>query len=84
MSFDYQSFRNLYIDASLNPFRAGRCLSTGDLSWHLHYVTCLNPFRAGQCLSTNLFGVYVGNPAEYQSLSSRAMSFDRGNHHVFI
>ena len=60
MSFDYQSFRNLYIDASLNPF------------------------RAGQCLSTNLFGVYVGNPAEYQSLSSRAMSFDRGNHHVFI
>ena len=36
---------------SLNPFRAGRCLSTQKW-WDVEVVNGLNPFRAGRCLST--------------------------------
>ena len=35
----------------LNPFRAGRCLSTDDQDYYLVKLG-LNPFRAGRCLST--------------------------------
>ena len=37
---------------SLNPFRAGRCLSTQKW-WDVEVVNGLNPFRAGRCLSTS-------------------------------
>ena len=37
---------------SLNPFRAGRCLSTYRIGESKNILTCLNPFRAGRCLST--------------------------------
>ena len=38
----------------LNPFRAGRCLSTVSLGSTIGDGTSLNPFRAGRCLSTKL------------------------------
>ena len=38
----------------LNPFRAGRCLSTTMVFTILLTNNCLNPFRAGRCLSTLL------------------------------
>ena len=69
---------------SLNPFRAGRCLSTLSLLWRFIMSISLNPFRAGRCLSTEAEMSKDINETESQSLSSRAMSFDRGNHHVFI
>ena len=37
----------------LNPFRAGRCLSTILEKIALSVAMGLNPFRAGRCLSTN-------------------------------
>ena len=36
----------------LNPFRAGRCLSTYGAMKMIKLELCLNPFRAGRCLST--------------------------------
>ena len=36
----------------LNPFRAGRCLSTWAYFERLADNKGLNPFRAGRCLST--------------------------------
>ena len=36
----------------LNPFRAGRCLSTYVKLQVQLLLLCLNPFRAGRCLST--------------------------------
>ena len=59
----------------LNPFRAGRCLSTDSLLLGGQYHTSLNPFRAGRCLSTESDYLMQLNYAS-QSLSSRAMSFD--------
>ena len=63
---------------SLNPFRAGRCLSTENLDVDLPEKVRLNPFRAGRCLSTD--GNQIGSVVygKSQSLSSRAMSFDKG------
>ena len=37
----------------LNPFRAGRCLSTYMVSLIEEERKSLNPFRAGRCLSTS-------------------------------
>ena len=36
----------------LNPFRAGRCLSTDYQNSKTTALRRLNPFRAGRCLST--------------------------------
>ena len=36
---------------SLNPFRAGRCLSTNQIT-SIFILPGLNPFRTGRCLST--------------------------------
>ena len=60
----------------LNPFRAGRCLSThnGIPIWKYY---SLNPFRAGRCLSTEIAKELFGEDFKSQSLSSRAMSFDK-------
>ena len=41
-------------EAGLNPFRAGRCLSTLADFDTLSNAVGLNPFRAGRCLSTSL------------------------------
>ena len=53
MSFDdehgnYHDFSS----CSLNPFRAGRCLSTEGALPEKVVAARLNPFRAGRCLST--------------------------------
>ena len=42
------------MEARLNPFRAGQCLSTDENGLTLDKISGLNPFRAGQCLSTIL------------------------------
>ena len=61
---------------SLNPFRAGRCLSTKIIR-RIKTTLGLNPFRAGRCLST-LSEETINNVVNRsQSLSSRAMSFDK-------
>ena len=100
MSFDNENYSKDLAERCLNPFRAGRCLSTEELKKHLAVLTRLNPFRAGRCLSTLDIGKQLKtkrslNPfragrclstelkslwneyARSQSLSSRAMSFDR-------
>ena len=53
MSFDSATTASIESASRLNPFRAGRCLSTIS---RLRTVkrTRLNPFRAGRCLSTRL------------------------------
>ena len=51
MSFDICSYDKRRSSDCLNPFRAGRCLSTVRLN-SLVALTSLNPFRAGRCLST--------------------------------
>ena len=56
MSFDTMSKNILPLNLSLNPFRAGRCLSTIKIRLNHWAVIGLNPFRAGRCLST-----YHGN-----------------------
>ena len=43
---------NILTGKSLNPFRAGRCLSTRRQTSRLNDEEGLNPFRAGRCLST--------------------------------
>ena len=57
MSFDLKEVIEILSFASLNPFRAGRCLSTDFKKEYLTDVQGLNPFRAGRCLST-----FVGLP----------------------
>ena len=52
MSFDTTLSPNDWPLRSLNPFRAGRCLSTIRILRKLKRKLCLNPFRAGRCLST--------------------------------
>ena len=52
MSFDNENYSKDLAERCLNPFRAGRCLSTEELKKHLAVLTRLNPFRAGRCLST--------------------------------
>ena len=68
---------NSQLEIGLNPFRAGRCLST---QFYLKFNdddVSLNPFRAGRCLSTVLVWYPFSSLNKSQSLSSRAMSFDR-------
>ena len=76
MSFDIPECITEYKSAGLNPFRAGRCLSTVSLGSTVGDATSLNPFRAGRCLSTEEEINKVISDVESQSLSSRAMSFD--------
>ena len=52
MSFDNILWRFTYVNSCLNPFRAGRCLSTLLYYGDLYVYQSLNPFRAGRCLST--------------------------------
>ena len=52
MSFDKPVDAIVKNDECLNPFRAGRCLSTLDIGKQLKTKRSLNPFRAGRCLST--------------------------------
>ena len=54
MSFDKIKGASLKMEARLNPFRAGQCLSTDENGLTLDKISGLNPFRAGQCLSTIL------------------------------
>ena len=61
----------------LNPFRAGRCLSTEILEFIATAFFSLNPFRAGRCLSTVKRAENLDIDLPSQSLSSRAMSFDK-------
>ena len=76
MSFDQKAvFKDEVIITSLNPFRAGRCLSTVYTTLKILIQLCLNPFRAGRCLSTQK-EIHYENIKMSQSLSSRAMSFD--------
>ena len=76
MSFD-RFERSRYFNANrLNPFRAGRCLSTRFSPLNKKSY-CLNPFRAGRCLST-IEQYRTLHKIRSQSLSSRAMSFDNG------
>ena len=54
MSFDEATMLGAELNVCLNPFRAGRCLSTmKDCTYE--GVIRLNPFRAGRCLSTYQF-----------------------------
>ena len=52
MSFDMFKRLKSAVSKSLNPFRAGRCLSTLTQLQLSFQSVCLNPFRAGRCLST--------------------------------
>ena len=52
MSFDIIRLSLLGQLIGLNPFRAGRCLSTLSKKSLWKIAKGLNPFRAGQCLST--------------------------------
>ena len=52
MSFDRLLKKMILKVICLNPFRAGRCLSTFSSIYHFSSRYCLNPFRAGRCLST--------------------------------
>ena len=53
MSFDRQLQGTFPTALCLNPFRAGRCLSTNMAGIKMRYaILSLNPFRAGRCLST--------------------------------
>ena len=54
MSFDKKERWKYTLATSLNPFRAGRCLSTLADFDTLSNAVGLNPFRAGRCLSTSL------------------------------
>ena len=62
----------------LNPFRTGRCLSTYYHKLKTQRRVSLNPFRTGRCLSTEQEFSIRGLDNLSQSLSNRAMSFDRG------
>ena len=54
MSFDtINNVVNRIEAKGLNPFRAGRCLSTQMLENAVQRTVSLNPFRAGRCLSTS-------------------------------
>ena len=55
MSFDLISFIAIVCLFSLNPFRAGRCLSTATIFNYKATIVGLNPFRAGRCLSTKFY-----------------------------
>ena len=101
MSFDTNGVSSVIDLFGLNPFRAGRCLSTNGRKIVRFKYLSLNPFRAGRCLSTlsvnqEYLALEVSIPFEQgdvfrltadevneepinqsQSLSSRAMSFDR-------
>ena len=52
MSFDTIKKETIARQISLNPFRAGRCLSTLTSRQLSLIINGLNPFRAGRCLST--------------------------------
>lgn len=53
MSFDNKRMKRLRgTQISLNPFRAGQCLSTAIPDEVFQAFFRLNPFRTGQCLST--------------------------------
>ena len=54
MSFDEHELAELHEKERLNPFRAGRCLSTKGSCRIDEGLYRLNPFRAGRCLSTNI------------------------------
>ncbi len=69
---DFEKSKN---NKSVNPFRTGRCLST-IVNGLNNSLFGLNPFRSGQCLST-LGETKTVNTTESQSLSNRAMSFDK-------
>ena len=51
MSFD-ETLKTIQYNGCLNPFRAGRCLSTHLMRLKEVLGIGLNPFRAGRCLST--------------------------------
>ena len=54
MSFDALGHKSVEDGVNrLNPFRAGRCLSTPKAQRLQEWYFCLNPFRAGRCLSTH-------------------------------
>ena len=75
MSFD--SLRDLTTSTitGLNPFRAGRCLSTENKLWHIVNQQVSIPFEQGNVFRP-IFIVKINANDESQSLSSRAMSFD--------
>ena len=52
MSFDISQSKWTKVKLCLNPFRAGRCLSTETINNVVNRIEGLNPFRAGRCLST--------------------------------
>ena len=52
VSFDLSALASVADRHRLNPFRAGRCLSTGKEKAQAIWDLRLNPFRAGRCLST--------------------------------
>ena len=82
MSFDKKPSVILNKDKCLNPFRAGRCLSTlyiGDL-----LCSDLSQSLSSRAMSFDQYGCDLHNFLfKSQSLSSRAMSFD-GKHRETI
>ena len=77
MSFDIDVLKTTLLSRGLNPFRSGRCLSTILLTLYGEFNHGLNPFRSGRCLSTKTVNTTDSDWGKSQSLSIRAMSFDK-------
>ena len=74
MSFDNKNESKVeVVEVSLNPFRAGRCLSTINKLSNVSPFNGLNPFRAGRCLST---GEFLSNSYEWNKVS---IPFEQGD-----